>query len=631
MPLRLKIFLILAGITLLYGAIDFAIQRFVVFPHFVALEQEEAKKDTIRCIEALQREIHHLDLVVHDWSAWTDTYEFVNDRNSEYIEDNLNFGSYQTANLNLIYIIRFDGTVVWSRTYLLDSQEEIELSEFGKNSFPLTHPLLAHDTETSQLADSKVSGMIATERGIMLVAARPILTSDNEGPAQGWLIMGRFLDDSVVDTIKAQTQVNFNLRPKDRTSLSADQSDILKHITIENPILFKEDSKVLLNVFTTFSDIQGEPILLLRADIPRKITAKGLTAFWVAIISILVSAVIVLLVMGILLKHTVIDPIGKLTNHAVQLGRTDDMSSRLKMNRQDEIGLLANEFDSMVEKLYETRKRLLNQYYQAGMSELAADALHEIRNALNPLTFQISHMETDLSKMPLPKMQSAFSEISRGEAPVERQENLGKFLALAFQRLSEWFASATAQLEVMRNQIAQIEKILAVQESCAHCAKPMEALKLEEIVNDAIRLLPESVLKGIDLTYRPSIRTLPPIRLQRMTLLHVFVNVLINAAESIRRGTVSQGKIDILAQMENGHAQKRVHVFIRDNGQGLNPEELKRIFTKNHSRKPEGVAGLGLHWCANAMAAMKGQIHVESAGIGKGATVHLVIPDEHTD
>jgi sensor histidine kinase regulating citrate/malate metabolism len=53
---------------------------------------------------------------------------------------------------------------------------------------------------------------------------------------------------------------------------------------------------------------------------------------------------------------------------------------------------------------------------------------------------------------------------------------------------------------------------------------------------------------------------------------------------------------------------------------------MRKLFERGTSSKPEGMTGIGLHWCANTVAAMKGRIWAESEGRNRGAYFHIVIP-----
>ncbi|RMF86757.1 MAG: hypothetical protein D6736_14375 [Nitrospinota bacterium] len=175
MSLRVRILAILCLVVVLYAVLDYSIQRFVIFPSFTALEREEAQKDLERSVEALQREIYHLSLLCNDWAAWDDTYAFVQDRNPAYIESNLVLSSFTDNNLNLIYIVDTQGQVVWGEIRDLETEETIQVQEFPSQAFPPSHPLLQHRD-----VESAINGVLLTEKGPMLVASRPIVTSDED-------------------------------------------------------------------------------------------------------------------------------------------------------------------------------------------------------------------------------------------------------------------------------------------------------------------------------------------------------------------------------------------------------------------------------------------------------------------
>jgi sensor histidine kinase regulating citrate/malate metabolism len=64
-----------------------------------------------------------------------------------------------------------------------------------------------------------------------------------------------------------------------------------------------------------------------------------------------------------------------------------------------------------------------------------------------------------------------------------------------------------------------------------------------------------------------------------------------------------------------------------DNGVGIARGDLERVFDKGYSTKSKDTNyGIGLHWCANAIAALGGRIWAASEGPGLGASLHLMLP-----
>jgi len=359
MSLRLKILLILSVVVVVYVGLYYGIQRLCVMPSFLEVEQNVAVKDVERCIGALQREIHHLDLLTHDWAAWDDTCQFVEDRNSNYVKANLTPETFENNNNNLIYIYNTQGELVWGKCLDLKAGKEIQLRDLSQQALPLNHPLLLHKT-----IHSSIKGIWMTEYGPMLIASRPIITSKNEGPSRGALIMGRFINDGLVKTIVEQTGVNFKLLPVKKDSLPDDDRKVINQIQSDKRILIRVRDSKFLQGYALFHDIQEAPALLMKVSIPRDISIKGTTSMWFTMLSIMFAGLILLFMNWSLFERTIIKPVSKLTEYAIAIGRGEDLPVQSFNGRCEEISTLAREFDSTLQKLkkqIEERKEAENE------------------------------------------------------------------------------------------------------------------------------------------------------------------------------------------------------------------------------------------------------------------------------
>jgi two-component system NtrC family sensor kinase len=621
MSLRSKILLILLVVVTLYAALDYGIQRLVVFPSFIALEQHEAKKDLERCFEALRRESYHLDTFNHDWAAWDDTYEFVRDRNTDYISSNLVAQTFIDNKLNLIYVCDEAGRVVWGEIRNVDTWQRMHLKGFPAESLPPTHPLLSHAS-----VDSAIAGVFTTEHKPMLVSSRPIVTTNNEGPIRGTLIMGRFLSEDSVQTLVEQTRVNFRLWPITGHAIPEAQREVLNDISDDQPLLISDHDNNLLLVYAIFPDIQDNAALLVRADIPREISARGAAALRFALLSILVGAIVILLVLFVLLQRTVVAPMAKLTAHVVAIGKTDNLSARLSLPRRDEIGILAQECDRMVAQLSEARKKLLEQSYHSGMAEMASGILHNIRNSLNPMVVDIDVLRQELRKAPIEKIEMARTELTDGTPSSQRRKDLNTFLDLANKNLATLIRKVRAKLDDVASRASHIEEILPERDTLSLRQRPMEGVRLDELVRDSIALIPGHLCEGVSVEIDPSVGKIGSVRAHRASLWQILANLLVNAAESIKRADLISGKIEIRGDAEQVDGIDMIHLRICDDGQGIDPKNLDRIFKRGFTTNKKGSWGIGLHWCANTIAAINGRLYAESAGIGHGACFHLLFP-----
>ena len=353
MSLKSRAALIFLGIFILYGITDYALQKFVILPGFTQLENAEAKKDLERVIGAIKAEVHHLDTLCWDWSAWDDSYDFVAAPSRKYMESNLVITTFTDNHINLIYFLSENRTVIWGEIRDLKSKKRIRLNDFETALLKDRHVSFQWEKDGATALDASVSGLLTTEKGPMLIACCPILNSENEGPAKGTLIMGRFLDDRLINKLIAQSKVSFGIKAVAAGSLPG----FKKSAFTGEGYLIEPQGKDHLRVLSGLPDVAGDSDFLISAVVPRVISQKGYETTRYALFTGLISVLAMLSIMLFVLQRTILKPIVKLKNHALAIGKTGDLSARLKMRRQDEIGALAGEFDTMLEKLEERTEK----------------------------------------------------------------------------------------------------------------------------------------------------------------------------------------------------------------------------------------------------------------------------------
>jgi sensor domain CHASE-containing protein len=407
MSLKLKVVLILICVFVGYGIVDFGIQRFIIFPSFLSLEREESIKNVKRSVQAIQREIHHLDYLCWDWAAWDDTYEFIKSQSDEYINANLVLATFVDAKLNTIYFVDTTGKIIWGESHDLETKKIIHLTEFPKDTFPADHPLISYKSENKSLIDMKVAGVYMTRKGPMLISSRPILTSSNEGPVRGSVILGRFLTDEIIKTLVDQTQTNFQFFPIMAGSLPEPLKDIPTRITDTSPYLVETGSNGHVDSYTTFPDIKGDAAFLIKSKTPRKISEKGYATMRYAMYSILGAGLGVLIVMLLLLHFSVLGPVTDFINHVMSIGKTGDLSANLSIQRRDEIGILASEFNRMLEQL---------KKFKAGLELMVNERTAELTITNEKLRQEIEERK---------KAEAAVRESEEKLARSKRMESLG--------------------------------------------------------------------------------------------------------------------------------------------------------------------------------------------------------------
>ncbi|WPD21801.1 MAG: diguanylate cyclase [Candidatus Electrothrix scaldis] len=372
LTLRRKIGVILALVAVCYGAASYLMHRKTLYPAFVELEYEEAKKDINRITDAISNELNHLDMICRDWAVWDDTYRFVEDGNTEYIESNLPVSTFTTSELNFIYFFDAEQKEVWGKMFDLDKEEFIPvpniISEvFTEGTFAKTF----YEKRVGQGVDWTISGIVNTKSEMILFVARPVLTSDGQGPQNGILAMGRFLDEEVIESIKEQTHVQFEITQASQQNKPGDRNFIpAQHITQNNSVAITEKKNLELSVSIDLVNTNKEKSLIVQVDKKAKIIEKGRSTLYTAMESIVISLIVLLLVVVLLLNQVVVKPVAKLTEHINNIRDTGDLSKRIESKRSDEIGHLTRQYNKMLGDLQRQQNELEEMAVTDGLTRL---------------------------------------------------------------------------------------------------------------------------------------------------------------------------------------------------------------------------------------------------------------------
>ena len=349
MSLRFKVLSVLFGAMLLFSAVEHAIHRWFIFPGFLQLEEQQAEQDLLRVHQAIDNEIRHLDTFCFDWAAWDDTYQFVLSSSPQYLASNLTLSTFLDNRLNLIFIYDRQGRRLWGESHELEEGQPLPLALFRGSTLPAA---LTLPTASGQgLAALKRTGVVATERGPLLLSVRPIVTTDNRGPVRGTMVMGRLLDVAVLSTLAEQTRLAFTFQPG-------------KAALGQGALRFDKSNPQRLISYQPFTDLNGQAAFSIRLETPRRIihTVQAMSRHAVRFMAL--SGLVLLVLMSTALQRIVLGPIYRLKEHAHAIHTGGDLSARLQLRRGDEIGQLANEFDIMMAEIDQKSEELASANHE---------------------------------------------------------------------------------------------------------------------------------------------------------------------------------------------------------------------------------------------------------------------------
>lgn len=614
LPLQSKVSMTLSLLFAAFIVVSFAVLRTVIAPAFDDLELSAARADLNRAESAIRADIENLEALSADWAPWDDIFHYVRGGNPGFEKSNLFRGTLTNLRLDMLAIYGADNTLKWAQVFL--DGEEVPLA--GLAVLDAGHPSFALLTRHHDSVGQTV-GFIDTGLGPMIVSSRPIVRSDYSGPIAGAVIMGQFLNESRLLRLQERIQVDMGWEFAAASTSSDDVIQIDADAAIEiypNTIL----SQRVLN------DIHGTPYLILRAHTPRDISNLGAQTINAAMTFLVIAGLIVIGFMWFILRGTILRPIEQLTRHIDDIRQSGDLSRQLGMQRGDEIGILAGQFDVMTAEVHDARRSLLDQSFKAGKADTAAEVLHNIRNAMTPMINGLERLRRTFNVTDNLRISDATEQVASPDCPTERKEKFLEYINASFVHIKAVAAKAVETLKIVTSQAKQIEGILSSQEKFANVAPVAENLIIDEVLDEALNIIPKKTEPKVTFRMDGQLATVR-VRAHRIGLLQVMGNLILNAYESIQRSGTSAGQISLLAVDEVVDNRPMVRVTVRDNGSGFDNDMRDRIFQRGFTSKTRGeTTGLGLHWCANAVAGMGGRIFAESDGLGRGAEFHVLLP-----
>lgn len=286
---------------------------------------------------------------------------------------------------------------------------------------------------------------------------------------------------------------------------------------------------------------------------------------------------------------------------------------------------------SDITELRETQSKLMATARQAGMAEIATNVLHNVGNVLNNVNISADLVASRIRNSKAHGIARAIGLVNEHAADLSNfltQDDRGKMLPEYLNKLSGALAaeheSIVEELERLTKSIGHIKGIIATQQSYAGASSMVETVQVRELVEDALATNAES-LRRHQVAVVKEFEELPLLSLDKPRVLLILVNLISNARQALLAAKSPPPQITLRFGIVDTAEGRKLQICVADNGAGIPPENLDRIFAHGFTTRKDGH-GFGLHSCALAAGEMGGALKVESAGPGKGATFTLELP-----
>ena len=585
MTLRKRTFGLVSLTLAALMAILYVVSRITLSAGFSQLERDGTYREAQRVLGALSTRIDALDTTTWDWAAWDDTYQFIEDANPEYIESNLVDSTFIALQLNLMLFVDASDDIVFGKAFDLQNEEEVSIPQSLRGHVS-SDGLLLHHADT----ESHLAGILSLPEGPLLIAAHPIVTSEDEGPIRGTLIMGRYLDDTEIQRVAESALVSLSSYLVHDPQLPSDFQEVLALLSDESPVHVHELSTEVSAGYALVNDLRGHPLLVFRIDVPRDIYHENERGVNSLLVSLLVVGIGLGVALMFILERSVLSPLSRLRNDVSSIAFGKEFSARVQVAGKDELSVLAISVNEMLSRLEESynQEHKLRREREAEIKrrgEFTRALVHELRTPLTPILASTSLLMQELQREDL--------------LPLVRNINAGA--RTLQQRVDELLDLAKGELglfELERRDMDPLQFLQAVVDAQAPVASSRgQVLNME---------LPSS---------------LSPAWADENRLHQVVFNLLDNAFKYTPGG----GEITLRAREE----KDVLIVEVQDTGPGIPVEEQQRLFEPHYRVEPKGrhVSGLGLGLALSKtiVELHGGQIWVRSE-VGEGSTFGFSVP-----
>ncbi|WP_293339382.1 response regulator [Microcoleus sp. CAWBG58] len=392
MQLRKKTLLIIGAALIGLIVVLYATASTILLHDFNNLEAQYVRQDVARALDALDDDLSNLDTSAQDYAEWDDTYSFVDTRDQEFIKSNFVNTTFVYLRLNLLVLLDSDGKTIFSKGFDLKSKTEIPIPASLQQH--LTEALLESQTSSEEGYPAK-TGVVTLPEATLLIASKPIVNSNAQGPPRGTLILARYLDNTEIGLLSELTHlsVDFRLPSLDfkvgATNYSGPGAKVLARsrqdldnlkLKISNlksvEILIEPLSDSVVAGYALIRDIRGKLALLLRVEVDRVISRQGQATLELFTFSILAVGLIFSAIALLLLENLVLARLADLSTSVSNIAANGDPDLRVQMAGGDELSSLADTINQMLEALGNSQvERLKSEDRYRLMAENSTDMI----------------------------------------------------------------------------------------------------------------------------------------------------------------------------------------------------------------------------------------------------------------
>ncbi len=588
-----KLVLILTGVGVVGAAALTLLLATVITPSFNQLERDAVDAHVARTEAVVHDVSAKVENAVRDYGDWNSSYDYMANPTRAFEEESFSALAMVNLDVNGMAYVRPDRSIVIARWLDLEKQADVPAmraqlaAAIGKLDFATT----LHDQSSAgffmRLGDT-----------LAAVGVAQVRKSDGSGSPRGYVLMARAVTAGQLSTLL----------------------QLKASLALDNPVaqVTKTPGTTRTRIAVPIPGPDGRSVATATYTVPRDLSTLGTRMLVLAVVGSSILLAVVLLVLRRMIARLVLGPLKRVEQHMGVVRASGTLGLLTDKARDDEIGSLVTSFNSMLKQLKDLREQLEVQSFSLGRSESAVAVMHNVRNALNPISTILSHGLGTGAPMDRALLDRALGELANEDIPAVRRQKLVAFLAAAIESVEQERSDRREQIAIGREALHHVLEIIGQQQEAAHERPPLDACDITDIVAQNATIARYSGENSIAFSFPSKPQW---VMANRVILSQVVGNLFANAAEAIAATGRTSGSIAVTIQQKGDSTE----IHIRDDGEGFDQSTAPTLFQRGFSTRAHKSGGLGLHWCANSMLAMEGKLDLVSDGKGTGAKAILTL------
>ena len=290
----------LAAMVLIAGV--FYAARTVLSHSFASIEADEARQSTERVRQALQADLHQLDVAVEDYALWDDFYDFVKSGTPDQLDHYFSRRGLDNIHVDVVWVVDEQGRTVLQLDTDAPDGGLAQLSPATLASLRSYTSLLRATPGTSK----RTAQFVRMPLGAMAVAVRSINRDLRPAASAGTLVFGRYLRTGLIERLEqtSQSPVRATLldeRGRPLLSVPPAVGEWLASVGSGPDLLIQTGDPATLRSHALIRDVEGRPLVVLSTTVARTALQIGKrTITWVVAALLCGFALVVAMLVSLL-------------------------------------------------------------------------------------------------------------------------------------------------------------------------------------------------------------------------------------------------------------------------------------------------------------------------------------------